>query len=813
MTAGNTGTVPNTGAVTNGADDPVELVIGGMSCASCAARVEKRLNRLDGVTAAVSYATERAYVTSSGGRDPDELISAVKAAGYTAALPPHAGGGGADKETSPPAPQTRALARRLAVCVPLAVPVVILSMIPAAQFPGWQWVSLALAAPVAAWGALPLHRAAWAGLGHAAASMDTLVSLGVITSFAWSLYALLAGGAGRIGMRMPFAFTFGTAGPGTLYLDVAAWVTVAVLTGRYLESRAKDRCGAAIASLASLGARTVAVLRDGEGQHDGAGQRDGVEQRKGVEQRVSVDELKAGELFIVRPGEKIAADGVVVEGSSAVDGSLLTGESMPAEVGPGDAVTGATINMGGRLIVRATGVGAATRLAQMNRLVSQALTSKAGAQHLADRIAAVFVPCVISLAVATLGFWLGAGLQAQAAWSAAVAVLVVACPCALGLATATAMLAAVGRGAELGILIKNMQALESARSIRAVVFDKTGTLTTGRMTLHAIITAVDPAMGGIDEKAVLRAAGAVEDASEHPVGQVIAREATARLGPLPPVTGFTSLAGAGVRGTVDITGNITGDSNGNGTVVTVGSPRLMEELSMTVPPELLRAVDTAEDASRTAVLAAWDGQARGVLVLADALKPGAEATVASVRCLGLRSALLTGDNERTARAIAAQLAIPQENVFAGVRPEGKVAVVRSLQADGYPVAVVGDGVNDAAALAQADLGMAIGTGTDAAIGAADLTLTVGDPRAIAEALLLARMTLRVIRVNLGWAFGYNVIAIPLAALGYLNPLFAGTAMAASSLIVVSNSLRLRRFHTRPSPPWRLPPGAEPGSTR
>jgi len=760
--------VRGAGTVTDG---PVELVVGGMSCASCAARIEKRLNGLDGVRASVNYATERAYVTSAGGRDPAELISVVTAAGYTAALPAPA----PDQER-PAAPLTRALAWRLAVCVPLTAAVLVLAMVPVAQFGGWQWVSLLLAAPVAVWGAWPLHRAAWAGLGYAAASMDTLVSLGVAASFAWSLYALLFGGAGRVGMRMPFALTFAVADQHTLYLDVSAWVTVSVLAGRYLEARAKDRCGSALMSLAGLAAKTVAVLRDG------------------AEHRIGIDSLRAGDRFLVRPGEKIAADGVVVEGGSAVDGSLLTGESVPAEVGPGDEVTGATVNMGGRLVVRATAVGADTRLAQLTRFVNQALTSKAAAQRLADRVASVFVPCVIALAVATLGFWLGAGLPAQAAWSATFAVLVVACPCALGLATPTALLAAVGRGAQLGILIKSAQALESVGRIRVVVLDKTGTVTTGAMTLHTVTT--EAAVG---HKEVLRLAGAVEDASEHPVGQAIAREAAARLGALPAVTGFTSLAGAGVQGSVD------------GLAVTVGSLRLCGELSLAVPPGLRRAVEEAQDAGRTAVLAGWNGQAHAALTVADAVKPGSVAAVAGIRSLGLRPVLLTGDNERTALAVAAELAIPPDSVISGVRPDGKVRAIRALQAGGYRVAVVGDGVNDAAALAEADLGMAIGTGADAAIGAADLTLVSGDPRTVTDAVQLARATMRVIRANLFWAFGYNAVAIPLAASGYLNPLLAGTAMAASSLIVVSNSLRLRHFRARaatarrtPRPPRRRP---------
>jgi Cu+-exporting ATPase len=740
------------------ADGQAELIVGGMTCGSCAARIERRLNRLDGVVATVNYATGRAYITRLGGRDPAELIGVISSTGYTAELPVPA----AADDRSPSDPVTRALGWRLVVCIPLAAAVIVLAMVPAAQFTGWQWVSLLLAAPVAIWGAWPLHRAAWLGLGYAAATMDTLVSLGVAASFGWSLYALLFGGAGRAGMRMSFAFTFGQASGQTLYLEAAAGVTTAVLAGRYLEARARVRSGSALSALAGLGAKTVAVLRDG------------------TEQRVPVAELAAGDLFVVRPGEKIATDGEVAEGTSAVDASLVTGESMPSEVGPGDQVTGATVNMSGRLVVRAIRVGSGTLLAQITRLVSQALGTKASAQRLADRIAAVFVPCVIACAVATLGFWLGTGLPAAAAWSAAVAVLVVACPCALGLATPTALLTAVGRGAELGIGVKSAQALESAARIRAVVLDKTGTLTTGVMTVRDIVTGP-----GEDEKAALLLAGAVEDASEHPIGQAIARFAAERFGSLPSVTGFTALPGAGVRGSVD------------GRVVTVGSPRLFAELSLEVPPSLRRAADTAAEAGRTAVLVGWDGQARAALVVADRLKPHAGEAIARLRALRLRPMLLTGDNSRAALAVAAQLGIPASDVFAEVRPEGKVEAIRRLQADGIAVCFVGDGVNDAAALAQADLGMAIGAlggGTDAAIGAADLTLVGGDPATAAEAIQLARATVAVIRGNLAWASGYNLLAIPLAALGYLNPLFAGIAMAASSLIVVGNSLRLRRFH-------------------
>jgi P-type Cu+ transporter len=736
-----------------------ELVVTGMTCGSCAARIERRLNRLDGVSATVNYATGRAYFTSLGGRESAELIGVINSTGYQAALPSPPDGQSHDRD-----PVVRDLGRRLAICVPLAVVVIVLAMVPSWQFTGWQWVSLLLAAPVAAWGAWPLHRTALAGLGHGAATMDTLVSLGVAASFGWSLYALLFGGAGMLGMRMPFAFTFTAASGQTLYFEAAVGVTVAVLAGRYLEARARGHSVSALTALAALGAKSVAVLR------------------AGAEHRVPVSELMAGELFVVRPGEKIATDGVVTEGSSAVDVSLITGESMPAEVGPGDEVTGATVNMSGRLVVRATRVGADTLLAQITRLVTDAQASKANAQRFADRIAAVFVPCVISVGAATLGFWLGAGLPAAAAWSAAVAVLVVACPCALGLATPTALVAAVGRGAELGVLIKSVHALESARRIRTVVLDKTGTLTTGAMTVTRVITAPDTG-----EKEVLLLAGAVEDASEHPIGQAIARDAAARFGALPPVTDFVAMAGAGVRGRVAEQ------------VITVGSTELFAELSVAVPAALDDALRGAQDTGRTAVLVGWDGQARAAVIIADRPRPAAATAVTRIRDLGLRPVLLTGDNERTALAVADELGIPADGVFAGVRPEGKAAIIRRLQEDGIPAAFVGDGVNDAAALAQADLGMAMGTGTDAAIGVADVTLISGDPVAITDAIQLARATMTVIRANLAWAFGYNVIALPLAALGYLNPLFAGIAMSASSLIVVANSLRIRRFRVAPAP--------------
>jgi P-type Cu+ transporter len=763
-------------AISASAQSPAELAIGGMSCAACAARIERRLNQLDGVVATVNYATERAYVTATGGRDLSELVTAIEAAGYTAAVP------------SPASPGTDAFPRRsdafrvrALVCAPLALTVIVLAMFPSLQFAGWQWVSLVLAAAVAGWGAWPLHRAAWASLEHATATMDTLVSLGITASFTWSLYALLFGGAGMIGMRMPFELAFGPVGQHTLYLDVAAGVTVTVLTGRYLEARAKDRAGSALFALAELGAKTVAVLRDG------------------VEERVSADSLVPGDSFVVRPGEKIATDGIVLEGHSAVDASLLTGEPVPVETAPGDEVTGGTLNRGGRLLVQASRVGSQTTLGQIISLVTAAQTGKAAAQRLADRLAAVFVPCVVSLAVVTLGFWLGVGLPSQDAWGAGFAVLVVACPCALGLATPTALLAGTGRGAQLGILVKNMQALESARRIDTVVFDKTGTLTVGAMTVLQVIPAA-----GQDETELLLLAGAVEDCSEHPIGQAIAKDAT-RLGPLPAVTGFNSVAGLGVLGQAD------------GCTVVCGGLQFLGDHGMAVPDQLAAAVRQASagnaasaGSNATAVLAGWDGRARGAFIIADALRPSAPDAVRQVARLGARVLMVTGDNAAAAAAVAAQAGIAAEDVYASRRPAGKVDLVRELQEAGRRVAVVGDGVNDAAALAQADLGIAISTGADAAIGAADLTLVTGDLGSIADAISLARATLRTIHRNLGWAFAYNLIAIPLAALGYLNPLFAGIAMSASSLIVVANSLRLRGYSRRGREP-RRPDGTSAGA--
>ncbi|KAA5826125.1 heavy metal translocating P-type ATPase [Saccharopolyspora hirsuta] len=728
----------------------VELAISGMTCASCAARIERKLNKLDGVAATVNYATERAKVTCPDGLDPQRLVDTVEAAGYGASLPE-------PEAVEEPEDSARSLGRRLVVSAVLSVPVIAMAMVPALQFAYWQWLSLVLASPVVLWGALPFHRAAWANLRHGAATMDTLVSMGTLAAFLWSLYALLFGTAGVPGMTHPFELTIQPmSGDGSIYLEVAAGVTTFILAGRYFEARSKRRAGAALRALLELGAKDVAVLRDGR------------------EVRIPVGQLAVGDLFVARPGEKIATDGVVDEGSSAVDASMLTGESVPVEVGPGDSVVGATVNAGGRLVVRATRVGSDTQLAQMAKLVEDAQTGKAEIQRLADRVSAVFVPVVIALAVATLGFWLVSGGGAAAAFTAAVAVLIIACPCALGLATPTALLVGTGRGAQLGILIKGPEVLESTRRIDTVVLDKTGTVTTGQMALVGVRAA-----DGADDAEVLRVAGALEHASEHPIARAIARGAQEQVGELPAVEGFTNVEGLGVRGTVD------------GRAVLVGRSALLDELHL--PGELAEAKASAEEGGKTAVVVAWDGQVRGVLVVADTIKPTSAEAVAQLRELGLTPVLLTGDNQSVARSVAAEVGI--DEVIAEVLPQDKVDVVKRLQAEGKVVAMVGDGVNDAAALAQADLGLAMGTGTDVAIEASDLTLVRGDLRAAADAIRLSRRTLRTIKGNLFWAFAYNVAALPLAAAGLLNPMIAGAAMAFSSVFVVTNSLRLRTFRS------------------
>ncbi|MEV0609558.1 heavy metal translocating P-type ATPase [Polymorphospora rubra] len=739
------------------ARNQLELAIGGMTCASCAARIEKKLNRLDGVTATVNYATEKATVRYDDTVTPQDLITTVEKTGYTAVLPPPPAPAGS-QPAAEPVDETRGPRTRLWVSVVLTVPVILLAMVPAWQFTYWQWLSLTLAAPVVVWGGLPFHRAAWINLRHGAATMDTLVSLGTLAAFGWSLWALFLGDAGMPGMTHPFSFDISrTGGAGNIYLEAAAGVTTFILAGRYFEVRSKRTAGAALRALLELGVKDVAVLRDG------------------VETRIPVDQLAVGDRFVVRPGEKIATDGVVDEGTSAVDASMLTGESVPVEVGAGDTVVGATVNAGGRLVVTATRIGADTQLAQMAKLVEQAQAGKAAVQRLADRISGVFVPIVIALAAATLGFWIGNDSGLTAAFTAAVAVLIIACPCALGLATPTALLVGTGRGAQLGILIKGPEVLESTKKVDTVVLDKTGTVTAGRMTLVDVLPA-----DGENPDDLLRLAGALEAASEHPIAQAIAAEAS-RTGVPAPVTGFANAEGLGVTGTV------------NGREVVVGRLRLLHERGLDVPQEVERAATAAEAAGRTAVLAGWDGRARGVLTVADTVRPTSRAAVTGLRALGLTPVLLTGDNTTVATAVAAEVGIDQ--VIAEVLPADKVEVVKRLQAEGKAVAMVGDGINDAAALAQADLGLAMGTGTDVAIEASDLTLVRGDLTAAVDAIRLSRRTLRIIKSNLFWAFAYNVAALPLAAAGLLNPMIAGAAMAFSSVFVVANSLRLRGFRT------------------
>ncbi len=745
------------------ATEHIELPIIGMTCASCANRIERKLNKIDGVAATVNYATEKASVDYDPATvEPADLLGAVEATGYRADLPSvepqHPAG---HEHEDPDDRATAELRRRVLICAGLSLPVFLMAMIPALQFDNWQWLSLQLATPVVLWGAWPFHRAAWANLRHGTATMDTLISMGVLAAWLWSVYALFLGDAGMPGMKMPFQLVPERgAGTSDIYFETASVVTTLILLGRYFEARAKRNAGAAMRALLELGAKDVAVLDD-----------------DGTEHRIPIEDLHEGDRFVVRPGEKVATDGIVEEGRSAVDMSLLTGEPVPVEVSEGSAVSGATVNAGGRLVVRATRVGADTALAQIARLVNDAQTGKAPVQRLADRVSGVFVPIVIVIALATLVFWLAAGDGAGFAITAAVSVLIIACPCALGLATPTALMVGTGRGAQLGLLIKGPEVLESTRGVDTIVLDKTGTITAGRMSLADITLE-----HGLDRSETLRLVGALEDASEHPIAQAIAKAARAEHDTLPAVDGFGNQEGLGVQGTVE------------GHALVVGRPALLQQAGMPLSPALVTAQHAAEAQGRTAIAAGWDGAARAVLVVADTLKPTSAEAIAALKNLGLRPVLLTGDNTTTAQAVAAEVGI--DEVIAEVLPAGKVDVITRLQGEGRVVAMVGDGVNDAPALAQADLGLAIGTGTDVAIEASDLTLVSGDLRAAGDAIRLSRATLRTIKENLGWAFGYNIAALPLAAMGLLNPVIAGAAMALSSISVVANALRLRRFDSQ-----------------
>ena len=751
---------------TSGLDDErsrVELPIEGMTCASCANRVERRLNDLTGVTASVNFATERATVTyDPAAVEPPRFVEEVEAAGYRATLPAEDGAAPAAAEVASDSEdaESRSLRQRLVISAVLSVPVLLIAMITPLQFDNWQWLSLALASPVVIWGGWPFHRAAWVNLRHATATMDTLISLGTLAAFGWSLYALFFGDAGMTGMRMDFVLIPSEgASSSEIYLETAAIVTTFLLAGRWFEATSKRRAGAALRSLLELGAKDAALL-DADGN----------------ERRVPIAELAVGDRFVVRPGEKVATDGVVESGSSALDMSLLTGEAVPVEVAPGDDVAGATVNAGGRLVVRASRVGADTALAQIARLVSDAQSGKAPVQRLADRISGVFVPVVIAISVATLGFWLGAGESTTFAFTAAVAVLIIACPCALGLATPTALLVGTGRGARLGLLIRGPEILESTRQVDTVLLDKTGTVTSGEMSLVGV-----EVVDGTDPDEALALIGALEDGSEHPIARAIAAGARERGLTLAPVEGFMNREGLGVEGVVA----------GHGVVA--GRPALLADWAQHLPAELEAKRHELEAGGQTVVAGGWDGEARALFALADQPKPTSAAAIAALRELGMRPILLTGDNEATARAVAAEVGI--DEVIAEVLPGEKADTVRRLQGEGAVVAMVGDGVNDAPALAQADLGISMGTGTDVAIEASDLTIVSGDLRAAGDAVRLSRATLRTIRQNLGWAFGYNVLAIPLAAAGFLNPVIAGAAMAASSVSVVLNALRLRGFQS------------------
>ena len=708
----------------------VELAITGMTCASCAARIEKRLNKVDGVTATVNFASEHAAVAFDPTQvDLDDLIGAVESAGYGAALP----------EAVTDEDPARPYRHRLVLAVAFSVPLAVFAWVTASRPPGWEWVSLVLATPVVVYAGWPFHKAALANARHGVATMDTLISVGTLAAWIWSTVVLVAGISTSV------------------YFDTAGAITALILLGRYLEARAKRRSGEAIRKLLELGAKEARVLRDG------------------TEVLVPVEGLVVGERFVVRPGEKVATDGVVESGTSAIDQSMLTGESVPVEVGPGDAVAGATVNTSGRLVVEATRVGASTALAQIARLVADAQAGKAPVQRLADRVSAVFVPIVIAISALTLVGWLLIGGAATtAAFTAAVAVIVIACPCALGLATPTALMVGTGRGAQLGIVIKGPEVLEQTRQVTTIVLDKTGTLTEGKMAVSAVVPAA-----GVDEEELLRLAAGAEDASEHPIARAVAAYGRDRLGTLPEVESFSARAGLGVEAVVD------------GHAVVVGRPSLLADWGVHLPDGLTAEVARLEAGGSTVVAVAADGAAKGLIAVADRIKATSRQAVAELRALGLTPVLLTGDNERTARAVAAEVGI--DRVLAGVLPEDKAAEVARLQEAGEVVAMVGDGVNDAPALAKADLGLSIGTGTDVAIEASDITLVAGDLRAAADAIRLSRRTLSTIKGNLVWAFGYNVAAIPLAVAGIVNPIAAAAAMAFSSVFVVTNSLRLRRF--------------------
>ncbi len=731
----------------------VELDVSGMTCASCAARIEKKLNQMEGVSATVNYATERATVQFGAATTPEALIATIERTGYGATRP-------ADSERDPDH-ELAVLRRRMIVSAVLSAPVIVLAMVPAWQFPWWQWICLLLTLPVVCWAGWPFHRTAARNLVQGSASMDTLISLGTLAAAGWSVYALGSGAAGEIGYTHPFEFRLERhSATANIYLEAAVGITTFLLIGRYLEARAKRRSGAALRSLLSLTPARVAVLRDGS------------------EALVDIADLHVGDRFVVGPGSAVATDGKVVSGLSAVDASSVTGESVPVEVGPGDTVVGGVINTHGRLVVEATRVGADTQLAQLTRMVEAAQSGKAAVQRLADRVAAVFVPVVIALAVATLGFWLGQGADTSFAFTAAVSVLIIACPCALGLATPTALLVGTGRGAQLGIVIKGPEALEAARPIDVVVLDKTGTVTEGRMGVVGVM-----ADSEVDRAEVVRLAGAAESGSNHPIAQAVAAYARA-AGPLPTVTRLADRPGFG----------LVAELAGSDRSVVAGRLELLETEGLEVGAKLRDAYAAEQRQGRTPLLVGWEGAARGLLAVSDTVKPTSADAVQAFRTMGLRPVLLTGDHEAAAYAVARQVGI--DEVMAEVLPADKAIAIRRRQESGQRVAMVGDGVNDAAALAQADLGIAIGGGSDAAIAASDLTLVRGDLRLAADGLRLARATLRTIRGNLGWAFAYNLAALPLAVAGFLNPMLAGAAMALSSLFVVGNSLRLLRFRPR-----------------